>query len=80
MNGRRLVLPDSQEFKSQIIDFKERLVDRSVPNTFARNSMTLDSSIQTKPLAIDVGKDRKMKIGVRRDQADLNGFQIDELQ
>jgi len=55
-------------------------VDRSVPNTFARNSMTLDSSIQTKPLAIDVGKDRKMKIGVRRDQADLNGFQIDELQ
>jgi len=74
------MLPDSQEFRSQIIDFKERLMDRSVPNTFVRNSMTLDSSIQTKPLAIGIGNDRKMKIGVRRDQSDLNGFKLDEPQ
>lgn len=74
------MLPDSQEFRSQVIDFKERLMDRSVPNTFARNSITLDSSIQTRPLAIGIGNDRKMKIGVRRDQSDLNGFKLDEPQ
>lgn len=74
------MLPDSQEFRSQVIDFKERLMDPSVPNTFGRNSVTLDSSIQTKPLAIGIGNDRKMKIGVRRDQSDLNGFKLDEPQ
>ena len=37
-------MPNTNAFKSQIIDFKERLMDNSAPNKFDRNILNIKPS------------------------------------
>ena len=74
---RKQMLPDTNAFKSQIIDFKERLMDSSIPNKFDRNILNFKPTRTKTRISIDLGNSEKLTLGVQRDKKDLNGNRYD---
>ena len=67
-------MPNKDEFKRQVLDFKERIADTRVGDAFDKNLMA-ESRVaeKTKPISIDLGNQNKMVFGVKREDNDIEG-------
>jgi hypothetical protein len=69
-------LPNTEQFRRSVNDFKERLKDTKIIKLFEKNSMAdikpADGGY-VKPIEIKIGDDSKLKLGVRRESGDVDG-------
>ncbi len=70
---RKPHLPSSTEFKTQIMQFKDRVADTTIGDKFTTNWLNGEQFKKVKPISLDLFNEHKMTLGIRRDETDLDG-------